>query len=191
MSSDKTGESVNWANPGALGLACFGFNTILLNVHNLGWIPSTMPLVWAFFWGGAAQIIAGIVEARRGETFAFTAFVSYGFFWVGLGFAFLLQWLGIINLDGPSMAWTMIVWGIFSLYMTVGSFRISVAHSITFVTLTILFGLLAAHFFGALPAFVAGVEGIFVGASAVYISAAVIIQVMYGRWILPIGLFKK
>ena len=125
MSSDKTGGPVNWANPGALGLACFGFNTILLNVHNIGWIESAMPLVWAFFWGGAAQIIAGIIEARRGETFAFTAFVAYGFFWIGLGFAFLLQWLGVITLDGAGLAWTMIVWGIFSLYMTFGSFRIS------------------------------------------------------------------
>jgi len=184
-------SEVKWANPGVLGLACFGFNTLLLNVHNLGWIPNTMPLLWAFFWGGAAQIIAGIIEARRGDTFAFTAFVSYGFFWVGLGFAFLMQWQGLVTLDGPSLAWTMIMWGIFSLYMTFGAFKISVVHATVFVTLTVLFGLLAAHFFGAFPLVIAGAEGIFVGAAAVYLSAAILVHTMYGRWVLPIGLFQK
>jgi hypothetical protein len=66
-----------------------------------------------------------------------------------------LQWLGVITLDGPSLGWTMIAWGIYTLYMAFGSFRISVAHAITFVTLTVLFGLLAAHFFGV-ALFIAG-----------------------------------
>lgn len=188
--SEDTSE-VKWANPGVLGLACFGFNTLLLNVHNIGLMPSTMALTWALFWGGAAQIIAGIVEARRGDTFAFTTFVSYGFFWVGLGFAFLLQWRGLITLDNASLAWTMVMWGIFTFYMTFGAFKISAVHATIFVTLTILFGLLAAHYFGYLPIIVAGVEGIFVGAAAVYLSAAVLMQTIYGRWVLPIGHFQK
>lgn len=187
MSQVRTNEASLWANPGVLGLACFGFTTILLNVHNIGWIPSTMPIVWGFFWGGAAQVIAGLIEARRGDTFAFTAFISYGFFWIGLGFAFLMEWLGVIVLDKPSLAWTMIAWGVFSGYMSVASLRISRAHSILFVTLTVLFGLLAGHFFGIIPAYAAGIEGIFVGANASYLSAAILMKTMYGRWILPIG----
>ena len=184
-------DDVIWANPGALGLAAFGFNTILLNVHNIGWIPSTMPLIWGFFWGGMAQVIAGIIDGRRGDTFGLTAFISYGAFWIGLAFAFLLEWLDIVTLDGPSLAWTMIVWGIFSGYMTGATFRISRAHIVIFASLTVLFGLLAGHFFGAIPAHVAGIEGIFTGAAAVYASAAVLMNAMYGRWILPIGLLPK
>jgi succinate-acetate transporter protein len=184
-------NEAKWGNPGVLGLACFGFNTLLLNVHNIGWIANTMPLIWAFFWGGAAQVIAGVIEARRGDTFAFTAFVSYGFFWVGLGSAFLLQWRGLVTLDNEGLAWTMIMWGIFSLYMTFGAFKISAVHATIFLTLTILFGLLAAHFFGAFPLVIAGGEGIFVGGAAVYLSAAILMHTMYGRWVLPIGLFEK
>jgi len=192
MSGDRVKkEDVTWANGGVLGLACFGFSTILLNVHNIGWIPATIPVIWGLFWGGAAQLVAGIIEARRGDTFAFTAFISYGFFWIGLGFAFLLEWLGVIVLDGPSLAWTMIVWGIFSGYMAVGSFRISRAHGMLFTSATVLFGLLAGHFLGLVPVEVAGAEGIFVGVNACYISAAMLINVMYGRWILPIGLFPR
>ncbi|MFC1943775.1 acetate uptake transporter [Chloroflexota bacterium] len=107
-------EDVKWANPGALGLAGFGFNTILLQIHNIGLIDSTIPLVYGLFWGGIAQVIAGIIDARRGDTFGFTAFVSYGAFWLGLSFAFLMQWLGLVTIDLPGLAWLCIVWGIFT-----------------------------------------------------------------------------
>jgi len=184
-------DDVVWANPGALGLAGFGFNTILLQVHNIGWIPSTMPLIWGFFWGGMAQLIAGIIDARRGDTFGLTAFASYGLFWMGLAFAFLLQWLGVVKLDNPSLAWTMIAWSVFTGYMIAGACKISCVHITIFASLTTLFALLAAVFFGAIPARVAGIEGIFCGASAVYGSAAIIMNSKYGRWVLPIGLLPK
>lgn len=183
-------KDVVWANPGVLGLACFGFTTILLSVHNTGLIPSTMPIIWGFFWGGMAQVIAGIVDARRGDIFGFTAFTSYGAFWIGIAFAFLLEQLGIIALDGSSLAWIMIVWGIFTGYMTIGACKISKLHVIIFASLVVLFGLLATHFYGVVPAYIAGIEGIFVGASAVYGSAAVLLNVQYGRWVLPIGLLS-
>lgn len=73
-------EDAQWANPGALGLAAFGLNTILLQIHNLGWIESYMPLIFGFAWGGVAQVIAGIIDAQRGDIFGLTAFPSYGVF---------------------------------------------------------------------------------------------------------------
>ena len=181
-------DNVKWGNPGALGLAAFGFTTLLLQIHNIGLITSTMPVIWGFFWGGTAQIIAGIVDARRGDTFGFTAFTSFGFFWIGLASAFLLEWLGIITLEGPALAWTMIAWGIFSGYMTIGAFKISRVHVIIFSSLTVLFALLAGHFYGIVPAEVAGIEGIFVAASAIYGSAAVLVHAQFRRWVFPLGL---
>lgn len=183
-----TKDTVEWANPGSLGLAAFGFNTILLQIHNLGLIDGTLPLVYGFFWGGLAQVIAGIIDARRGDTFGLTAFTSYGLFWIGLSFGFLLKWMGVVNLDNAGLAWTFIMWGIFTGFMAIGTFRISVMHIIVFTTLTILFFLLAATFFGALPATVPGVIGIICGGTAVYGAAAVVLNSKYGRWILPIGL---
>lgn len=184
-------ESVQWANPGALGLAGFGLNTILLQIHNIGLIDGALPIIYGFFWGGMAQIIAGIIDARRGDTFGLTAFTSYGLFWIGLSFAFLLQWLGLVTLDGPGLGWLCICWGIFTGYMIAGALKISRVHVSIFASLTVLFGLLAGHFFGAIPAYVAGIEGLFVGAAAVYGSAAIIMKAKYGRWVLPIGLLPK
>ncbi len=180
-------EEAEWANPGALGLAGFGLNTILLQIHNIGLIDSTLPLIYGFFWGGVAQIIAGLIDARRGDTFGLTAFTSYGLFWIGLSFSFLMQWLGLITLDNAGLAWLFICWGIFTGYMTIGTFRISYLHVFVFATLTILFFLLAAHFFGALPAIVPGVEGIICGVAAAYGSAAVVLNTKFGREVFPLG----
>jgi len=75
--------------------------------------------------------------------------------------------------------------------MTIGTFKMTYMHLFVFTSLTILFFLLAAHFFGALSAMVPGIEGIFCGAAAVYGSAAVIVNAKYGREILPLGIISK
>jgi len=186
-----TQNEVQWANPGALGLAGFGLNTILLQIHNLGLITGTLPLVFGFFWGGVAQIIAGIIDGRRGDTFGLTAFTSYGLFWVGLSFYFMLQWTGVIQADNSGLAWLFILWGIFTGYMTIGTFKMSVMHIFVFASLTVLFFLLAGTFFGVIPAPVAGIEGLCCGLAAAYGSAAVVLNDKYGRWVFPIGLTSK
>jgi succinate-acetate transporter protein len=191
MATTTIEEDTQWANPGALGLAGFGLNTILLQIHNIGFTDSTIPLIYGLFWGGIAQVISGIIDARRGDTFGLTAFTSYGLFWLGLSFGFLLEWMGFITLDSPGLAWLFICWGIFTGYMTIGTLRISLVHVFVFASLTLLFFLLAAHFFGAIPAIVPGIEGLFCGAGAVYGSAAIVLNSKYERWILPVGLLSK
>lgn len=179
--------TVQWGNPGALGLAAFGFNTILLQLHNIGLMESTIPLVYGFFWGGLAQVIAGIIDARRGDTFGLTAFTSYGFFWIGLSFGFLMEWCGVLTLDPEGLGWLMIIWAMFTAYMSVGTFKMTKVHSVVFISLTILFILLGLHFLTGMSAVVAGVEGLFCGASAVYGSAAVVLNDKFGRTVLPMG----
>ena len=187
MAQEAAKSEPQWANPGALGLAAFGLNTILLQVHNLGWIDSTMPLVYGMFWGGIIQVIAGIIDGRRGDTFGLTAFCSYGAFWMGLGFAFLFQWMGLVELDNSGLAWTMVLWGIFTAFMMIGTLKMTFMHFFVFASLVVLFGLLAAHFFGAISALPAGIEGLFCGGAAVYGAAAVIINGKFGRAVLPLG----
>jgi uncharacterized protein len=184
-------DEPQWANPGALGLFGFGLNTILLQIHNLGLIDSTMPLVYGIFWGGVAQIIAGVIDGKRGDIFGLTAFVSYGVFWMGLAFTFLFQWLGLVEEDSSGLAWTMIMWGIFTFCMMIGTLKMTFMHLFVFATLVVLFGLLAAVFFGAISAKVAGVEGLFCGGAATYGAAAMIINNKFGRVVLPLGNMPK
>jgi len=105
-----------------------------------------------------------------------------------LSFSFLLQWMGIITLDSDGIAWMFIMWGIFTAFMTIGTFKMSVMHIIVFSSLTLLFFLLAAHFFSVMPAIVPGLVGIVCGLTATYGSAAVVLNSKYERWVLPIGL---
>jgi len=191
VSQISTKEESQWANPGALGLAGFGLNTILLQVHNIGLIDGTLPLIFGFVWGGIAQIIAGTICGKRGDTFGLTAFTSYGVFWLGLSLSFLLQWTGVVKLDDPGLAWMFIMWGIFTGFMTIATFKMDYVHVIIFGTLTILFFLLAAHFFGALSAKVVGWEGLLPGAAATYGAAAVVINNKFGREVLPLGKIQK
>ena len=191
MSQIPTKDEPQWANPGALGLAAFGFNTILLQLHNIGWVDNTMSLVYGIVWGGIAQIIAGIIDGKRGDTFGLTAFCSYGAFWLGLAFAFIFQWTGIVTLDDSGLAWTFVIWGIFTFFMMFGTLKMTFVHFFVFASLVVLFALLAIHKFGAMSAVPAGIEGLFCGAAAAYGAAAVIINGKFGRTVLPMGRVLK
>src|SRR6202000_2623259 len=73
------------ANPAPLGLCAFGMTTVLLNFHNAGFFElNTMILGMGLFYGGIAQVIAGIMEWKKNNPFGTTAFTSYGFFWLSL-----------------------------------------------------------------------------------------------------------
>src|SRR5512135_282022 len=91
-------EETKLANPAPLGLAGFGMTTVLLNIHNAGFFPiGTMILAMGIFYGGIAQIIAGILEFKKGNTFGMTAFCSYGSFWLTL--VFILVFKGLPGTD--------------------------------------------------------------------------------------------
>ena len=186
-------------NPGPLGLMAFGLTTVLLNVHNAGLIPlSGIILAMGVFYGGLAQVIAGIMEWKKNSTFGMTAFLSYGFFWltfVGI-FAFP-KWIGSSALDlgatSTALGYYLLAWGLFTVLMFVGTLRINRSLQTVFLSLTILFVLLALGEWtgNATITKIAGWEGIFVGLSAVYGSIAQVWNELYGRVILPIGPYKK
>ena len=179
------------ANPAALGLGGFALTTFILNIVNAGLIPPEslgMVLPMGLFYGGLAQFLAGMWEVRAGNTFGATAFSSYGAFWMGLATMVILEKAGIFPPVPPEgMAVFLIAWGIFTGYMTLGALRISKGVTVVFVTLTILFFLLAIGEFVPLVHRIAGWEGIFCALSAWYVSLAVVLEATYGRPVLPVG----
>ncbi len=179
------------ANPAPLGLMGFGMTTVLLNIHNAGFFPlGSMVLAMGIFYGGMAQVIAGILEYRKGNTFGVTAFCSYGLFWMTLvGLVLMPKWGWI---DGPPagfMAWYLFCWGLFTFLMFFGTLKANRALQFVFFSLFILFWLLAAKDWtgSAMIGKVAGFEGIICGASAIYLAMAEVINEAHGKTILPIG----
>lgn len=183
------------ANPAPLGLLAFGLTTVLLNLHNAGFFEmNSMILAMGIFYGGIAQIIAGIMEVKKNNTFGFTAFVSYGFFWLTLVALIVMPKLGWVNAASEdAMIAYLIMWGIFTGLLFFGTLRISKALQFVFATLTILFFLLAigdATGNATLKAFT-GYEGIVCGGSAIYTGIGALLNEMYGRQVLPLGLIVK
>lgn len=182
----------NTANPAPLGLLGFGMTTMLLNLHNAGLFElNSMIIGMGIFVGGIAQVIAGIQEWKKNNTFGATAFTGYGFFWISLVTLWILPksagFEGFATSD-PAKGWYLLLWGIFTGFMFVGTLRLSASLRVIFGTLTILFFLLAAASFTGNKTLwtIAGIEGIFCGASAVYACVAQVLNEVYGRRMFPL-----
>ena len=179
------------ANPAPLGLVGFGLTTMLLNIHNAGFYPlSAMILAMGLCVGGIAQVIAGIMEFRTGNTFGFTAFCAYGFFWISLVALIVLTKLGVAEATPAGfMAWYLAAWGLFTLFMFIGTLRKNRALQLIFGSLVVLFALLAIRDWtgSELIGRIAGFEGIFCGAAAFYLAMAEILNETYGRVVMPVG----
>src|SRR6201994_4383529 len=104
------------ANPAPLGLCAFGMTTVLLNLHNAGFFElNSMILAMGIFYGGLAQVIAGIIEAKKNNTFGLTAFTSYGFFWLSLVGLIVMPKLGWITAaSDQAMTAYLAIWGFFT-----------------------------------------------------------------------------
>jgi hypothetical protein len=183
------------SNPAPLGLMGFGMTTVLLNLHNAGYFGlGSMILAMGIFYGGLAQIFAGIMEWKKGNTFGTTAFTSYGLFWLSLVWlvtATKLGWAEATTND--AMAAYFFMWGLFTFVMFIGTLKLNRALQVVFLTLTILFWLLALRDISgnAMIGRIAGYEGIFCGFSAIYAALAQVLNECYSRIVLPLGPVKK
>ncbi|EGJ51262.1 acetate uptake transporter [Desulfocurvibacter africanus] len=179
------------ANPAPLGLMGFGMTTILLNIHNAGFFPiSAMILAMGLFYGGIGQVIVGIMEFKKGNTFGLTAFTSYGLFWLTLVGLIVMPKLGLADPTPHAfMGWYLFLWGVFTFFMFLGTLKANAALRFIFGSLTLLFFLLAVRDWtgSVLIGTIAGYEGIVCGASACYLAMAEVLNEQYGRTILPIG----
>jgi len=186
------------ANPGPLGLMAFGMTTVLLNIHNTGAIGlSNVILAMGIFYGGIAQVIAGIMEWKKNSTFGMTAFLSFGLFWMSFAGLVIIEKISpALAPENNAVGWYLFAWGVFTALMFVASLRINRALQVVFGSLTILFVLLALGKWvsgdtGVTITKIAGWEGIFVGLSAVYASIAQVWNEAYGRVVAPLGIVNK
>jgi succinate-acetate transporter protein len=183
------------ANPAPLGLMGFGLTTVLLNIHNAGFYElNAMILAMGIFYGGVAQIIAGIMEWKKNNTFGTLAFTSYGLFWLSLVALLLMPSVFpdasvAAASSEKALAWYFLFWGLFTGYMFIGTLKLNRALQVVFGLLTLLFFLLAIRDFGGGAVFgkIAGYEGIVTGLAAIYTAAAQILNETYRRVILPLG----
>src|SRR3989304_6249866 len=186
------------ANPAPLGLLGFGLTTVLLNLHNAGFFPlDTMILAMGLAYGGLAQVIVGILEFKKGNTFGTVAFTSYGLFWWSLVALLVLpsfSFAGISAPTHPASAAYFFMWGLFTFAMFFGTLKKNRSLQFVFASLTILFFLLTAReltenavIFGTVTInTVLGYEGVICGLSAVYLAVAEVLNEAHQKTVLPI-----
>jgi succinate-acetate transporter protein len=187
------------ANPAPLGLLGFGLTTVLLNLHNAGLFGlDTMILAMGLAYGGLAQVIVGIMEFKKGNTFGTVAFTSYGLFWWSLVLLLALPNNNIFTgLNAPTetaMGAYFFMWGLFTFAMFFGTLKANRALQFVFMSLAILFFMLTIRDLTGNPALfgtftwgnLTGIEGVICGLSAVYLGFAEVLNEAHNKTVLPI-----
>jgi succinate-acetate transporter protein len=179
------------ANPAPLGLLGFGMTTVLLNLHNAGiFTLGSMILAMGLCYGGTAQIIAGLMEWKKNNTFGMTAFTSYGLFWISLVLLLIFPKIGLADGTGGNIAMAsyLFMWGLFTAAMFFGTLRANRALQFVFASLAVLFFLLALGDITGMETItrLAGLEGIICGLSAIYTAIAQILNEVHERTVLPL-----
>jgi len=182
-------------NPAVVGLAGFAITTTLLQFHNMGWGGTGTVFCAAMMVGGLMQMIAGFQEFKCGNNFGYSAFCSYGAFWMALGLIWLLadavpkEGWGHLKITPFDIGLFLMGYTIYTLFMWVAAIRIHTAMALTFTTL--VFG-----FVGLDLVFLAGMKNLLIPTTimlfacafmAFYMMAAAIWAQVYGRPILPVG----
>ena len=180
------------ADPAPLGLAAFAFTTLLLSFVNAGFLTEAavqVVLPLAVFYGGLGQLIAGAFEMRKGNTFGFTAFSSYGAFWLFYGLLVLLKSMGIINPPAAAIGAALVLWGFFTLYMWVPAMFANLSLNLTFLFLWLAFFALGAGDLtgNTLLTTIGGYLGFLTGFFAAYTSFAIVTNSVVGPNTLPLG----
>lgn len=181
-----------FGNAGALGLSAFGVTTFCLMMHNTGFMGmSTMIFAMGMFYGGVIQVIVGIMEWKMGNTFGTVAFSSYGAFWLAFSFMEIMPMVGLgAAPDGKSVGVFMVAWTIFTIFMFISTLKIIRILQVVFGIACIGFPLLAIHAFtgdstiGTVAAYI----GIILALAALYGGQAQIVNEVYGKEVLPIGM---
>jgi succinate-acetate transporter protein len=176
------------ADPAPLGLAGFALTTFVLSMFNAGLIAKAgepVVLGLALAYGGGAQLLAGMWEFRKGNTFGATAFSSYGAFWISY-WAFVAFFAK--DVPATAVGLYLIAWGIFTFYMWIASFRTTTAINVVFLLLWVTYILLGI---GAAADTIwisklGGWVGLATAVAAWYASFAAVTNFTFGRELIPV-----
>lgn len=175
-------------NPAVVGLAGFGLTTLILQFHNLGLCGLGPVIACGIIFGGLAQLAAGLQEFKAGNNFGYSAFVSYGSFWIALCIILLFNKYDIYKSSHTDVGYFLVVWTLYTAIMWIGSLRIHGAMASTFTLLLAGFILLdLAHFGYPAMTKVAAYVLILCALNAWYMMAHVIFMQVFGRDVLPVG----
>jgi succinate-acetate transporter protein len=192
--TDTTAATAPAANPAALGLVGFGMTTVLLSSINAGLLPlggEGVVIPMALAYGGLIQIIAGLMEFKLDNTFGMTAFLSYGAFWWWFALLLIFAHIGVIDISqaGPTVGVALLLWGGFTFYLWISTFKLARILFLVFTTLWVTFVLLGlgAALHAPQLTHLGGWLGLVCGTLAIYGSFGLVTNATWGRPVVPLG----
>jgi uncharacterized protein len=185
-------KTLDWGNSAPLALLAFAVTTFMLSMINADAVAvTTTPIVLgvALMFGGLAQLIAGIIQLRTGNTFSGVLFAGFGAFW--MSFFAIGQWFAkdIPALQlGHALGLFIYAFGIFVVVMLAASFRTNVVVVVALALLVGVFFCLGAGNYGAHTTLIhwGGYLGLAAAACAFYLALAELCEFSYGRSVLPV-----
>ena len=180
----------NTANPAPLGLCAFGMTTILLSIHNAGITGLTSPIIaMAFLYGGLAQLVVGLMEWKKKNTFGMVTFGSFGLFWISFGAILTLPATGLAKAPSAiDLAAFLTVWGILIVGLFICSLKMHRLLQVTLAAVVLLVVLLVVASLtgnGTIHT-LAGIVGVIAGGLALYMGIGAVINEVWGSRVLPV-----
>lgn len=182
-------------DPGAMALFGFATGTWMAGVIAAGWLQAAAFALLApvlILFAGLAQFIGGLFAFRKGNTFAGTAFCSYGTNNVILGTIFWLQHGNQFPLLGNGslvVGYELLSFGLISAILTLAALSLNGTFVSILGTLTAGFVLVGIHnLTGGFAAvgYVGGYLLIVSAALAYYAGAALVVNSTWKRTLLPL-----
>ena len=190
-------STLDWGNSAPLALLAFAVTTFMLSMINANAVSiNATPIVFAvaLMFGGLAQLIAGLIQLRTGNTFSGVLFAGFGAFW--MSFFAIGQWFlkDIPALQvGHALGLFIYAFGIFVVVMLAASLRTNVVVVLALAILVAVFALLGAGNYGAHTTLIhwGGYTGLAAAACAFYLALAELCEFSYGRAMLPVWPLAK
>ena len=180
----------NSANPAPLGLCAFGMTTLLLSLHNAGVTALASPIIaMALMYGGIAQVIVGIMEWKKNNSFGMLTFGSFGFFWISFATLLMLPAVGLAKAPtAVELAAFLSIWGIFALGLFICTLKMHRLLQVTLAAVVLLVVLLVAGLLtgNSMITTLGGIDGIIAGGLALYMGMGQVINEIFGSRVLPV-----
>lgn len=180
------------AEPAALGLIGLAVAALVLASTDLQLVSpalsKSLMIPWILFFGATAQLIAGAMEFKRNNIFGATVFSVYAMTMYSIALTLFLNNSSVVlvgNID--HYAYGLIGILFFSLIATMASLMTNKVFFGILIAVDLAVVLLIPHYLYELPAQPAGVFLLLTSALSFYGAAAILLNTMAGKVILPMG----
>ncbi|MFX0069262.1 MAG: acetate uptake transporter [Promethearchaeota archaeon] len=178
------------AEPASLGLFGLAVAALVLSSTDLGLASAaakSLMIPWTVCLGATAQLIAGIIDFKRKNIFGGTVFTTFSLLWYSVSLTLFIAIFGGVPVDMTHYGFGLIGFLVFGLIMTVGSLMTNLTFLTVLIFIDLALGTLIPHVLFGTPAFIVGVFLVCVSASSFYGAAAVLVNTMAGKTVLPLG----